>query len=130
MPVYADGSNESPSGEWFITEDPNGFTHPGQSTLHALPRFLMSTGALITFGSLAIPLLGSGVARVASESAAAEMKSIVYSGAIGGLLTLLCTMWVIMPSAQSAIAGAGAATVHRSGVAAENQKEVGSKGKS
>jgi hypothetical protein len=104
--------------EWAIVKDPNAMTDPGHTARSAIGGILVTGGAILTFGALAVPMLGFGVGGVAAGSVAAGIQSVAYSGATCGAFSVLQSVgatlaWIPVASGGAAASATGVAVLVR-----------------
>jgi hypothetical protein len=114
--VRADRHEVQAWEEWAIVKDPNAMTDPGHTARLAIAGILVTGGTILTFGALAVPMLGFGVGGVAAGSAAAGIQSVAYSGATCGAFSVLQSVgatlaWIPVASGGAAASATGVAVL-------------------
>ena len=104
--------------EWAIVKDPDIMTNPGHTAKLAIGGTLAIGGAILTFGALAVPMLGFGVGGVAAGSVAAGIQSLAYGGATCGAFSVLQSVgatlaWIPVASCGAAASATGVAALKK-----------------
>jgi hypothetical protein len=117
--VRADRHEVQAWEEWVIVKEPDAMTNPGHTAKLAIGGTLVAAGTLLTFGALAVPMLGFGVGGVAAGSAAAGIQSLAYGGATCGAFSVLqmagaTLAWIPVASGAAAASATGVAVLKNS----------------
>jgi hypothetical protein len=123
--VRADRHEVQAWEEWTVVNDPNAITNPGHTAKLAIGGILVTGGTILTFGALAVPVLGFGVGGVAAGSAAAGIQSLAYGGtacgAFSGLQFVGATLaWIPLASGGAAASATGVAVLKKWCAASQN----------
>mmetsp|Transcript_4738 Transcript_4738/g.13142 ORF Transcript_4738/g.13142 Transcript_4738/m.13142 type:complete len:293 (+) Transcript_4738:212-1090(+) len=102
--------------QWYIVFGDHEQTCPGKNAELAIKGSVIAAGSVLTACSLAIPLLGFGVAGVAAGSTAAAIQSVFYGGYTSGLFSFLQSVgatgaWIPTAVGGAVVFAAGAGTL-------------------